>query len=163
MSNEIDTLLEELSSFKIPTPPVHSKPSLEVTDDSLNEFVIKRSTDLIDTGLDAIEDLKDFIVQGQNPEEIAALSDLISSTSKAIETLNKINLQNKKAKTDKELKILEFQNRKEVASLMPSAGGNVTNTTNVLIASREEIFKQLLKDSGDVIEAELTNTVSLSS
>jgi hypothetical protein len=150
MPDSIDTLLDELSSFSMPIakPKIFSEHN-EATEDNINEYIIKRTSHLIDTGIGAVEDIKDYIVQGQNPDELAALSELISSTTKAIEALNRINLLNKKAKTDKELKIMDLQNRKEVAGMLP--GNNVVNN-NLIVASREEIFKQLLKDTEPNIE-----------
>lgn len=144
--SDIDTLLDELSSFNF--PPTTPKPTLKevtkVTEDNINDYILQKTGNLIDAGLGAVSDLKEFVVQGQNPDEIAALSELISSTTKAIEALNRINLQNKKAKTDKELKTMDIEGKKAVANMLP--GNNVTNNTVNLVASREEIFKQLLND-----------------
>ena len=143
MSDNIDTLLDELSSFSLPVDTrVPIRNTSNINEENINEYIMKRASQLIDTSIDAVENIKDYVVQGQNPDELAALSELVNSVSKAIDTLNKINLQNKKAKTDKELKTMELQNRKEVAGMLP--GNNVTNNTVNLVASREEIFKKLL-------------------
>jgi hypothetical protein len=145
--SDLDTLLDELSSFSFSqTSTAKSVPRstpTHITEDNINDYVLQKTGTLIDAGLGAVNDLKDFIVQGQNPDEIAALSELISSTTKAIEALNKINLQNKKAKIDKELKAIDIEGKKAIANSLP---GNVTNNTVNLVASREEIFKQLLND-----------------
>ena len=154
--SDIDTLLDELSSFSFSqSPTVRSVPRgtpTSVTEDNINDYILQKTGNLIDAGLGAVSDLKDFVVQGQNPDEIAALSELISSTTKAIEALNRINLQNKKAKTDKELKAIDIEGKKAIASSLP--GNNITNNTVNLVASREEIFKQLLNDvkEDEVIE-----------
>jgi hypothetical protein len=149
--SDIDTLLNELSSFSFPqqttAKSVPRGTPTQITEDNINDYILQKTGTLIDAGLGAVSDLKDFIVQGQNPDEIAALSELISSTTKAIEALNKINLQNKKAKTDKELKAIDIEGKKAVAGMLP--GNNVTNNTVNLVASREEIFKQLLNDVKD--------------
>lgn len=146
--SDIDTLLDELSSFSFPqTTTAKSVPRgtpTNVTEDNINDYILQKTGNLIDAGLGAVSDLKDFVVQGQNPDEIAALSELISSTTKAIEALNRINLQNKKAKTDKELKTMDIEGKKAIAGSLP--GANITNNTVNLVASREEIFKQLLND-----------------
>ena len=146
--SDIDTLLDELSSFSFPqtttAKPVPRGTPTNVTEDNINDYILQKTGNLIDAGLGAVSDLKDFVVQGQNPDEIAALSELISSTTKAIEALNRINLQNKKAKTDKELKAIDIEGKKAVAGMLP--GNNVTNNTVNLVASREEIFKQLLNN-----------------
>jgi hypothetical protein len=145
--SDIDTLLNELSSFSFPqqstAKSVPRGTPTNITEDNINDYILQKTGNLIDAGLGAVSDLKDFIVQGQNPDEIAALSELISSTTKAIEALNKINLQNKKAKIDKELKAIDIEGKKAIAGSLP---GNVTNNTVNLVASREEIFKQLLND-----------------
>jgi hypothetical protein len=145
--SDIDTLLNELSSFSFPQQTTaksvpRGTPS-NINEDNINDYILQKTGTLIDAGLGAVSDLKDFIVQGQNPDEIAALSELISSTTKAIEALNKINLQNKKAKTDKELKTIDIEGKKAIAGSLP---GNITNNTVNLVASREEIFKQLLNN-----------------
>ena len=148
--SDIDTLLDELSSFQFPQTTVKSVPRgtpTNITEDNINDYILQKTGTLIDAGLGAVNDLKDFVVQGQNPDEIAALSELISSTTKAIEALNKINLQNKKAKTDKELKAIDIEGKKAIAGSLP--GNNITNNTVNLVASREEIFKQLLNDVKD--------------
>ena len=144
MSDNLDTLLNELSSFEMPTnKQVVPSNTMEVTDDNINEYIVKRTSSLIDTGINAIEDIKDYIIQGQNPDEIAALSELINATTKSIEALNRINLLNKKGKIDKELKEMNLKGKKEVAGMLP--GNNVVNN-NLIVASREEIFRQLLNE-----------------
>lgn len=148
--SDIDTLLDELSSFTFPQTTAKSVPRgtpTSITEDNINDYILQKTGNLVDAGLGAVQDLKDFVVQGQNPDEIAALSELISSTTKAIEALNRINLQNKKAKTDKELKTMDIEGKKAIASSLPNS--NITNNTNVLVASREEIFKQLLNNIND--------------
>jgi hypothetical protein len=144
MIDSIDTLVDELSSFTLPPAPRNNVENVKLTEDNINDYVLKRTSTLIDSSINAIEDIKDYVVQGQNPDEISALSELINSATKALEHLNKINLQNKKAVTDKELKAMDIASRKEVASMLPDK--NIVNNTNILVASREEIFKKLLAD-----------------
>jgi hypothetical protein len=145
MNESIDTLLDELSSFNYTPATQESKPrvkSVEVTEDNITEFVIKSSEELINTGLETVADLKEYIIQGQNPDEIDALANLINSTTGAIEALNKMALLKKKNEAAKELKVLELENRKEIARLLPQS--NIVNNTNVVVASREEVLKKLI-------------------
>jgi hypothetical protein len=157
MSENFDTLLNELTSFTMPSNVCATaksntgiSTSSSLDEDTINQYVLNKTSNLIEAGIGAVEDLKDYIVQGQNPDEIAALSELISSTTKAIEALNRINLLNKKTKADKDLKIIELEAKKEIAGKIQN---NITHNTNVLVTSRKEIFKQLLTDNNDnVIE-----------
>jgi hypothetical protein len=141
MNEDLDTLLEELSSFDYSTvKPNKRHEETEIDENNINEYILKKTGNLIDAGLGAVEDLKEYIVQGQNPDEIAALSELISSTTKAIEALNRINLHNKKTKDTKELKKMDIEGKKEIASLTTS---DVTINNNVVVASREEMLQRL--------------------
>jgi hypothetical protein len=147
----LDTLLDELSGFNFPpitVPRTRETRKTEITEDNVTDFVIKSSEALINAGLDSVSDLRDYIVQGQNPDEIDALASLITSTTGAIEALNKMVLLKKKNEATKELKIMELENRKEVAALLP--GTNTVNNTNVVIASRSEMFKALIQD--DIVQ-----------
>jgi len=156
--NEIDTLLDELSSFNYQAPqPQKVLRKQSLTEDNITDFVIKSSEELINAGLESVADLRDYVVQGQNPDEIEALSGLINSTTGAIEALNKMVLLKKKNEAAKELKIMELENRKEVAALLPQ--NNVFSNTNVVVASRDEIFKKLLKPEEAIIELEDNNIV----
>jgi hypothetical protein len=147
----LNTLLDNLSSFEFPkeqtqlTPKAHNTPQLEQHE--VNQFVIDKTKKLVETGVDAVQDMMPYVQQGQNPDEIAALAELMNATTKAIEAMNKANLIEKKADRDERMKKIELEAKKELIQLKP--GNTVNNNTNVLIASREEIMKRLVdvKDS----------------
>lgn len=152
MNEDLDTLLEELSSFDYSTVKSNKRQEeTEIDENNINEYILKKTGNLINAGLGAVEDLKEYIVQGQNPDEIAALSELISSTTKAIEALNKINLHNKKTKHDKELKKIDIEGKKEIATL---SSGDTTINNNIVVASRQEILDRLFLDSEKKEDAE---------
>lgn len=151
MSNALDTLLDELSSYNFtPTSSVTAPQEPDLTEDKVAEFVVKSAGALVNAGLGSVNDLRDLVVQGQNPDEIAALASLISSTAGAIEALNKLTLLQRKNEASKELKQMDIEGRKQVAHITgPSSigmGNTITNNTNVLVASREEIIKQFLAE-----------------
>ena len=153
--DNIDTLLESLSSFdfKNITPKETNKKVSGLADEDVNQFILNKSKELIETGVSAVQDLMPYVQQGQNPDEIDALANLMSATTKAIEALNKTNLIDRKADRDEKIKKMEIEARKELAQ----AQGNKTinHNTNVLIASREEIMKKLLGvDTAEVLEIE---------
>jgi hypothetical protein len=163
MNESIDTLLEELSSFDYSTvKPSKKENEIEINEDNINDYILKKTGNLVEAGLGAVEDLKEYIVQGQNPDEIAALSELISSTTKAIEALNRINLHNKKTKDTKELKKMDIEGKKEIASL---TSGDTTVNNNIVIASRAEILERLFASTAEndnkdfeMVEVDLNST-----
>lgn len=153
--SNLSTLLDELSSFKFPTQSekdASSTRSFSLHEEDVNQYFLNKSKAVIEAGINAIQDLSPYVTQGQNPDEIAALAELMSATTKALDTLNKGNLIDKKAVKDEKLKRIDIQGKKELLELQPSK--NVTHNTNVLIASREEIMQKLFSKKAEVIEIE---------
>lgn len=152
-NSEIDSIIEQLKSDSVPSNIVPTQSTNdEVTDDNVNAFVYKKSVELVSASLGAVQTIRDSVLTGIDPKEISALSQLINATTKALDTLNHINIQNKRSKTNVEMKKMELEANKMIASKIPQ-------TTNILIASRDEILnglngKKTLKND-DVIDMAL--------
>jgi hypothetical protein len=147
----LDTLVESITSLDFLAPPATVPTRLKpqkprITPDTVEEFVLKSSEELINAGLESIDELKDIVVQGQNPDEIESLAGLMASTVNAIEILNKSVLLKKKHESAKELKAIDIENRKEINNTL---NNTTINNTNVLVTSREEIFKRFLQNESD--------------
>jgi len=141
--NDIDSIIEELKNDSVPsTNSVKNKEELKeaVTDENVGEYVYKKSAELVESTLGAVQSLKDNVLTGSDPKEIAALSQLINAATKALDQLNKINLQNKQTKSNEEIKKLEIAAN--------SKNPKLPQTTNVLIATRDEIMSQLFDKTG---------------
>lgn len=158
---DIDDLLAELKETKdlttnLPRPYMEtSMPDIDA--ESINKFVMEKAALVVQQGIDALERSKLQVQTTGNNEDIDAYTKLLQATTGAIDALNKVNLQDKKAATAKKLKEMDIQARKELP--LPT-GGHTTN--NILVASREDIMKKLFDDaeekviSDDVSEAEYT-------
>lgn len=141
-NSEIDSIIDQLKADSVPksiqsTPPSNNLPNL--TDDNVNQYVYHKTASVIESGLDAINNLKDLVATGQDPKEISALAQLIGATTKAIDSLNKINLQIKDHKNNIEVAKLEAEGYKALHN----------NTTNVLVATRDEIMEKLFDKSSN--------------
>jgi hypothetical protein len=153
MSDEIDSIIQELKADEItPTFLTRKKEpeSERLTDDNVGEYVYKKSSELVDSTLSAVQALKDTVLTGSDPKEIAALSTLINAATKALDQLNKINLQNKQTKSNEEMKKLEIAANSKKPVL--------PNTTNVLIATRDEIMNQLFDKPSRREKIQLTDS-----
>ena len=155
INDDISSLLDELSSFDIPSP--HTQRA--ATDDSpleekdLQQYVLNKTKALIEAGIGAVQDLTPGIVAGSDAREIEALSKLMASTAQSIEALQRTSLIDKKADRDEKLEKMKFEAKKELIALQ-GPQQNVTNN-NVLIATREEVIAALFKDK------EMQETLSL--
>ena len=154
-SSEIDSIIEQLKADAVPaTPPVSAPPAPleDINDDNINDYIIRKNTEVIESALQAVAKIQGSIINGQLPEEINALSSLINASVKAIDSLNKINLQNKQAKNNIEMKKLD----------VTAAKNTKPATTNVLIATRDQIMSGDYKalKQGDMERVELIENIS---
>jgi hypothetical protein len=152
-SSEIDLIIQELKAEEVPAPIVNdaSSDDVKVNDENVGEYVYQKSAELVESTLGAVQSLKDSVLTGSDPKEIAALSQLINSATKALDQLNKINIQNKVSKSNVEIKKMEIEANAN-RPMLP-------NTTNVLIATRDEVMKQLFdkpvkKSAGEILDAD---------
>lgn len=157
--NEIDSIIEELKQDAVPKKSnTNTEVELKekINDENVGDYVYKKSSELVESTLGAVQSLKDNVLTGSDPKEIAALSQLINAATKALDQLNKINLQNKQAKNNVEIKKMELE--------VSSKSLKNPQTTNVLIATRDEIMSQLFDKSSkknneiDLIEGEFEET-----
>lgn len=143
MNDNIDDLLKQMDSEKIVLPTPVSATEIKLSESQVNEFVINNAATIIANSVDAIESLKQSLYQATDPDEILAFSDLIKASSAALEVLNKISIQNKKAQSSKEIKQMDIESKKQLEGLKKP--GN----TNILIATREDIFKKVVQHLDD--------------
>ena len=114
------------------------------TDAELQDFVLKNSAKLAELSIKSVQELQKVTVATGDPEQMASLASLITAGAGAIETINKIHLQNKKSDSAKEVKKLEIEGKKEIQKLKNDGYLNLPQgNTNVLVATREEIIAQL--------------------
>jgi hypothetical protein len=139
-NSEIDDIIDQLKDDSITTNDKTKKEITEVpqniNDETVNDYVYKKSSQLVESTLGAIESFRDNILAGSDPKEIAALSQLINSATKALDQLNKINIQNKQTKANIEIKKLEIESNSHLSKMVPQ-------TNNIVIATRDEIMQKM--------------------
>jgi hypothetical protein len=114
------------------------------TTEEMQTFVIQHSAELVENSVKSIMELQKLTVATGDPEMMAGLASLIAASTGAIETVNKIHLQAKKAQANKEMKLLELEGKKEIQRLKNDGYLNLpAGNTNILVATREEIIAQL--------------------
>ena len=156
--NELDQILEELKNDES-ISSLSEAPSAErlnITDDNVNDYVMQKVGRLIESGIETVEAIQQTIASGFEAEELQAFSGLLGAVTSAAETLNKINIQNKKAEAAKEIKEMDIEGKKQLG-VGRRSGGN----TNVLIATREEVIERFLNNNKKLIEAEIVEHESL--
>ncbi len=137
-SDEIENIINELKLDSVPSSPKIEENNTEnVSDDTVNNYVYQKTAEVIQTGLEAMNNLKNTFAMGADPKEIAAMAQLMNAVTKAIDSMNSINLQQKSAKNAIELKKMDIAGKKEIVSNLPASN-------NILIATRDEVITKML-------------------
>ena len=121
---------------------VQDRPDLEK--EEIENFVIQNSAKLIQDSLELIDNMKEVVHHMPEAENMSALSELVKASTGAIDTLNKIVLQDKKSNTTIKAKTMEIESKKELQQ---------SDQTHALTMSREEIMAKLLNPK-DVIDVD---------
>lgn len=109
-----------------------------VTDENLEEFIMKTSSALIEDSLEVLQNVKQYTANSPDARECTSIAELIKASASAIDTLNKIAIQKHKAKTQIEVKQLDIDTKKGIA--------NQEQQTKLLL-SREDIMDRLIEQS----------------
>jgi len=134
--NDLLGQLKENTSFNNKAMKNHE--DFELPKEQLEKFILNTSGRLVQDSLDMIDIVKERVAGAAEPEDVASLSELFKASTSTIETLNKVLLQDKKAMTTIAVKKMDIDSKKELVE---------TETRARMMASREEVMEQLIKDA----------------
>ena len=137
MSDDIDKIVDDLvGQFKGVNQVKKKKDDLQISDETLKDFLYKYSGKLIKDSVEVVDDIKDFITAAPDSRDLEALSKLIGASAAAIETLNKIQIADEKNKTQVGIKSMDIEAKKEL---------NLQKAEDhVLTMNREELIDKLI-------------------
>ena len=138
MTDSIDDLLSELQSSTQIARDVDKQDDFKLDKEDLENFLLQYSGKLIKGSVDYVEDVKQFITSAPDARDVESLSKLVGAAAAAIETLNKIHISDQKAKSTKELKIMDIESKQALQQ---------QDTETKLLLNREELMKQLIGDT----------------
>lgn len=142
--NTVKTLVDQLRDGNALAKRVQ-KDEFNLDPAELEQFILNNSGRLIQDSMDTIDNIKQFIISAPEPEDVHSLAELYKASTGALETLNKIFLQQKKSETTIKVKTMDIESKSMLA----------VHKQDKLTFTRDEVFEQLL-NAGKVIEAEIT-------
>ena len=122
--------------------------NIDLSKEDVEEFIIKNSSKLIQDSLELINNMKEVVHHMPEAENVSSLAELIKASTGAIETLNKLVVQDKKSNTTIKAKELDIQSKKQLQS---------SDQQHALMLSREEVLDRLLKKA-NVIDVDKVET-----
>ena len=108
----------------------------------LEQFILNNTGKLIKDSMDTIDDIKQYIISAPEPDDVHSLAELYKASTSAIESLNKILIQQQKSATQITVKKMDIDSKQALQN---------KRDENSITFTRDEVFKKLI-DSGDVIE-----------
>jgi hypothetical protein len=126
--NDLQTIKAEQSNVSVPRDDI-------ATIENLEQFVLKNSSEVINSSINMLKTMESVVQTVQGAEEMSAYSELVNASTNALDTLNKILLQKKKNDALIEIKKMDVENKKELQS---------NDHAVKVMASREEILKMML-------------------
>ena len=147
-NDSIDDLLSQLQSSNQVARDADKQDDFKLDKEDLENFLLQYSGKLIKGSVDYVEDVKQFITSAPDAKDVESLSKLVGAAAAAIETLNKIHISDQKAKSTKELKVMDIESKKALQQ---------QDTETKLLLNREELLKNLIDDA-NIIEVETTSS-----
>tara|TARA_R110000782_G_scaffold139056_3_gene231530 strand:+ start:128 stop:574 length:447 start_codon:yes stop_codon:yes gene_type:complete len=139
----VDDLLSQLKGANAASKEIQ-KDEFNLDKEELEKFLLNYSGKLIKGTVDYVEEVKQFITSAPDSRDVDALSKLVGASASAIESLNKILLQDKANEAKIQVKQMDIESKKELQDSSERLG---------LSINREELLKQLIKDA-KVIDVE---------
>lgn len=121
------------------------KENTENHSEDLEEFILKNSKELVVSGIDAINEIKQTVLLNPQSDEVESLAEIFKGVSTVMNILKDIQITKMKSKSTKEMKQMDIESKKQLEE--------IDNSPKGLRMTRDEIFK-MLKDSGDIVDAD---------
>jgi len=148
IDDAVDDILSQIKDHKSTTPEI-KRVEEDFDADKLEAFILNKTSALVNTSIDMVEDVKDYISSAPENRDVAAIAELIRASTGAIDTLNKLHAAKEGNKSRMEIKQIDIQAKERM---------NIADNQTKVLLSRDDIMKALMDDSGDDT---LDNTVDV--
>lgn len=142
MDKDVDIVVDDLlSQLKNNTAVSRElqKDDFNLNKEDLENFLLNYSGKLIKGTVDYVEEVKQFITSAPDSRDVDALSKLVGASASAIESLNKILLQDKANEAKIQVKQMDIESKKELQEKNNERIGITIN--------REELLNKLIDDA----------------
>lgn len=112
----------------------------ELSKEEVDAFILVQASNVIRDSASVISAMKGDLMAGGTANDAIAFAEVLKSFTSAVEILNKRQIADEKNKTQKEIKTMDMEAKKEIAS---------EDNTNRITLSQNEIIKQMLAISNN--------------
>jgi hypothetical protein len=137
-NEDIDNIIDALKEKNIQL----NREIRKVSKENIEDFVVDSAGTVINECVDLVKNLGVYLHAAPESKDLSAYAELINASANAIETLNKILIQDKKSTSAKELKKMDHDMKKDLLG----------DAKEMLVLSREDMFKQIKEVEAVVID-----------
>jgi len=128
------------------------KENSENYNEDLEAFILRSSKELVECGIDAINEIKQTVMMNPQSDEVGALAEIFKGVSSTMNILKDIQIAKIKTQSSKDIKEMEIESKRQLEV-------SEDHSNKGLRMTRDEIFK-MLKDSGDIVDTEFVKVSS---
>lgn len=139
IDDAVDDILSQIKDHKTTTTEI-KKVEEEFDPEKLEAFILNKTSALVNTSIDMVEDVKDYISSAPENRDVASLAELIRASTGAIDTLNKLHASKEGNKVKKELKQIDVEAKERM---------NIADNQTKVLLSRDDIMKALMDEEGE--------------
>jgi len=150
--NELTEKLKEQMSDVESKSKEYAQETDVLKKENLENFLLEKTGVLVNEGLDTIRELKDVFVNNPDAEEIEALSQAFKAVSSALSVLKDIQVTAMKVDSNKQLKEMDIQAKKELKDKSKD------EDDQKIYLTRDEVFRRLLEKT-EIIDAEFEKEI----
>lgn len=153
---DINELIEDIKNKdKTISQAISNLPSLN--EENMAEYILKISSKIVENGFETLTCIQRDVMAHKDEKAVESYSALLNSVVSAVDTITKLNLQQMKQKSAKELKVMDIESKEKIAAKKLEAGkecgGNMLGgRNNILITTREDFFKMVKENSDDIVD-----------
>ena len=138
-AHDMGDLIDQLKNAnQLLKKPEEKEEEFNLTKEELEQFILNNAGNLIKQSIEVVADVKQYVETAPEHRDVVSLAELIKASSSAIESLSKVLVQDKRDKTQKDVKQMDIEGKKQLLQ------GEVNAK---LMFSRDDVMKELLKDA----------------
>lgn len=144
IDDAVDDILSQIKDHKATTSEIKKAEEEEFDADKLEAFILNKTSALVNTSIDMVEDVKDYISSAPENRDVAAIAELIRASTGAIDTLTKLHTAKEGNKSRIEIKQIDVEAKERM---------NIADNQTKVLLSRDDIMKALIDEEGeDVVD-----------
>jgi hypothetical protein len=139
-NEDIDNIIDALKEKNLQL----NKEIRKVSKENIEDFVVDSAGTVINECVDLVKNLGVYLHAGPSAKDLSAYAELINASANAIETLNKLIVQDKKSSTLKELKKMDHDSKRALLG----------DAKEMILLTREDMLNKLKEVEVEPVELE---------